>query len=206
MIAGRPYHIGPSAIACRDNPYGAGVAANPDNGRVCLSDMDPRQRGLFGAAWTLGYMAACCAGGVASLTMGAATGPAGIIYRKASHVQPWFDDADARVYPAFHVIAGLARARGSKRLAAKSADPSAVAALAHRSAAGPVLWLGNLTGSRKAVNVSGINGPAVLHVVDETTFAAAARDADWLANGGKALKKVGAIELGPYAVARIAAV
>ncbi len=83
MIAGRPYHVGPSAIACRDNPYGAAVADNPDNGRVCLADMDPRHRGLFGAAWTLGYIAAFCAGGVASITMGAATGPAGIIYGRA---------------------------------------------------------------------------------------------------------------------------
>jgi len=53
MIGTAPYHIGPSSIPCRDNPYGAAVAANPDNGRVCLSDADPRQRGLFAAAWSL---------------------------------------------------------------------------------------------------------------------------------------------------------
>jgi D-apionolactonase len=52
MIGKVPYHIGPTSVPCRDNPYGAAVAPNPDNGRVCLCDIDPRQRGLFAAAWT----------------------------------------------------------------------------------------------------------------------------------------------------------
>ena len=42
-----PYLLGPSSIPCRDNPYGAVVSPNPNNSRVCLADMDPRQRGLF---------------------------------------------------------------------------------------------------------------------------------------------------------------
>jgi D-apionolactonase len=50
FINGKGYHIGPSSIPARLNPYGAATASNPGNGRVCLSDMDPRQRGLFGAA------------------------------------------------------------------------------------------------------------------------------------------------------------
>ena len=48
MIGGKPYRIGPSAIASRHNPYGKGTLDNPTNGRVCLTDKDPRQRGLFG--------------------------------------------------------------------------------------------------------------------------------------------------------------
>jgi hypothetical protein len=42
-------------------------------------------------------------------------------------------------------------------------------------------------------------------VLDEGSFAAAAKDAGYFGKGGKALKKVGAVELAPYAVARIAA-
>jgi hypothetical protein len=205
MIAGKSYYVGPSAIACRDNPYGADVAPNPDNGRVCMAGMDPRQRGLFGAAWTLGYVAAFAAGDVASISMVSATGPAGILYRRTEYPQPWFDDADAKVYPAFHVIAGLAGGRGNKRLAARSDDPSSIAVLGHRLPAGQVLWLANLTGATRAVSVSGMKGPAILHLLDETTFAAATRDPGYLAGGGKTLTKVSVLELGPYAVARLAA-
>ena len=63
MIGEKPYRIGPSAIAARMNPYGNAVLDNPSNRRVCLTNYDPRQRGLFNAAWTLGYIAACAYGG-----------------------------------------------------------------------------------------------------------------------------------------------
>jgi len=104
MIGKVPYHIGPTSIPCRDNPYGAAVAPNPDNGRVCLCDIDPRQRGLFAAAWNLGYLSAAATAGVDTV----ATGSQGMIYRKLAHAQPWLDRGGASVYPTFHVIAGLA--------------------------------------------------------------------------------------------------
>ncbi len=206
LSGGKAYWVGPSGIAARRNPYGAATADNPDNNRICLADMDPRQRGLFGAAWNLGYAAAFAAGGLASVTLGAATGPMGMIYRKAGFPQPHFDDTPgAAVFPVYHVIAGLAAAAGTKAVAAKSGAPSKVAALAWRAKAGPVLWLANLTGEAQAVKVSGFNGKATLHLLDEASFAAAAADPGWLGKGGKSLKKVGAIELPPYAVARVAA-
>jgi D-apionolactonase len=104
MIGEVPYHIGPTSIPCRDNPYGAAVAPNPDNGQVCLSDIDPRQRGFFAAAWYLGYLSAASTAGVDTV----ATGSQGMIYRKLAHAQPWLDRGGASVYPTFHVIAGLA--------------------------------------------------------------------------------------------------
>jgi hypothetical protein len=207
FIDGKAYCIGPSSIPARLNPYGASTASNPGNGRVCLADMDPRQRGLFGAAWTLGYVAALAGGGLSAITLGAATGPAGMIYRRASYAQPYFDEAGApSVYPLYHVVAGLAAAGGSKVIATKSAAPGKVAALAVRGGRGVTLWLANLTGETQKAKVSGFTGGAQLHVLDEGSFVAATRDPGWLNKNGKALKKVGGVELAPYAVARIAAV
>jgi hypothetical protein len=206
LTGGKAYCVGPSSIPARLNPYGASTASNPGNGRVCLADMDPRQRGLYGAAWTLGYVAALAPGGLAAITLGAATGPAGMIYRRTNHAQPYFDDVPAPVvYPLYHVIAGLAAASGSKLVATQSAAPGKVAALAYRGKAGPTLWLANLAGETQKARVAGFNGAALLHVLDEGSFAAAAKDAGYFGKGGKALKKVGAVELAPYAVARIAA-
>jgi hypothetical protein len=205
LSGGKAYWVGPSSIAARRNPYGAATADNPANHRICLADMDPRQRGLFGAAWNVGYAAAFAAGGLASVTLGAATGPAGMIYRKAGFPQPHFDGAKGpAVFPLYHVIAGLAAGASAKQVAVKSAAPSKVAALAYRAKSGPVLWLANLTGEAQAVKVGGFNGKAVLHLIDEASFVAAT-DAGFLAKGGKALKKVGAVMLPPYAVARVAA-
>ena len=206
LSGGKAYWVGPSAIAARRNPYGASTADNPGNNRVCLADMDPRQRGLFGAAWNLGYVAAFAAGGLAAVSLSVATGPAGLIYRKAGFAQPYFDETQgAAVYPLYHVIAGLAAASGGKLLAAKSAAPGKVAALACRGKAGPVLWLANLTGSEQTARVTGFTGKAMLHQLDEASFVAATSDAGFLAKGGKALKKVGTVKLPPYAVARVSA-
>ena len=114
MIGDTPYRIGPSAIAARSNPYGKGLARQSRNGRVCLTDHDPRQRGLFNAAWTLGYVAACAYGGVERSRW--APQPARLgssIDRAADYPQPYFDSLDGpAVYPAFHVMAGLARGAG----------------------------------------------------------------------------------------------
>jgi hypothetical protein len=206
FINGKAYCVGPSSIPARLNPYGASTTPNPANGRVCLADMDPRQRGLYGAAWSLGYVAALAPGGLAALTLGAATGPAGMIYRRTNYAQPYFDDVGApAVYPLYHVIAGVAAASGSKLIATQSAAPGKVAALAYRGKAGPTLWFANLTGETQKARIAGFNDAALLHVLDEGSFIAATRDAGYLGKVGKALKKVGTVELAPYAVVRIAA-
>jgi hypothetical protein len=205
MIGKVPYHIGPTSIPCRDNPYGAAVAPNPDNSRVCLSDIDPRQRGLFAAAWNLGYLSAAARAGVDAVALGSAVGSQGMIYRKSSHAQPWFDDGDARLFPVYHVVAGLAAAGGARRIDTESSAPSKVAALAHRNKGGQVVWLANLSKDTQRLKVRGVDGPARLHVLDERSFEAAVRDPAWLDGGGTLIRKVGSLELPPYAVARIKA-
>ena len=198
-----PYLIGPSSIPCRDNPYGAGVAPNPGNTRVCLSDMDPRQRGLFAAAWNLGLLAAFAKGGLDAVSLGAVTGPQGAIYRKADYAQPWFDGAKAEVYPTYHVLAGLGAASGHKRLDTASTAPSAITALAHQSRDGKELWLANLTPEAQKVKVTGLSGAAELHYLSDAKFTALATKPDYLEQPGERLKKLSTVELSPCGVVRI---
>ena len=202
-----PYWVGPSSIAARDNPYGAATAANPDNQRVCLADRDPRHRGLFGAAWTLGYIAAFARGGVEAVNLAAATGPRGLLYRPTDTPQPFFDDVKRGFYPLYHVIAGLAGAASKKQIAADSSAPTKVASLAYRDAGGQVVWLANLTGEKQTVQIKGFKpGPAAIATIDEGSFAAATKRQDFLGKLIKKVKKVPAsIPLRPYAVMRIAA-
>lgn len=205
ITKGKPYHIGPTSIPARDNPYGASVASNTGNGRVCLADMDPRQRGLFGAAWTLGLISAFAEGGAAAIALGAVTGPQGMIYRPGNYSQPHFDGRESGVYPLFHVVSGMAQAQGAKRLATKSADPSIIAAVAYKGKSGSVLWLANLTSMPRKAKIEGFPGKVIQHTIDATSFGKATRDSAFLTKGGKAIKKVGSVELGPYAVVRLAA-
>jgi hypothetical protein len=204
IIGDKAHRIGPSAIAARSNPYGKGLADNPGNDRVCLTDRDPRQRGLFNAAWTLGYVAACALGGVEAVAMGAATGPLGFVFRRASYPQPYFDSiGGAAVYPAFHVMAGLARGRGRRLVEARVSQPGSAVALAWSDGDRTILWLANLTAEPLKVQVEGLGDKArQVSVIDAAVFEQTVRKPEAL----DALRTplAGAeLTLDAYAVARI---
>jgi hypothetical protein len=116
FIGAKPYRVGPSALGARDNPSGASAAPNPDNGRIALVTMDPRQRGLLGAAWYLGYAAQLARAGVDAVWRGAPVGEHGVIHDRGDYPQPWFDRQDAGVYPAWLVLRGRAAGAGLPRL------------------------------------------------------------------------------------------
>ncbi|MGH6944453.1 MAG: hypothetical protein ACREH6_09565, partial [Geminicoccaceae bacterium] len=153
LAGDKPYRIGPSAIGMRQNPYGAAPVDNPGNRRLAMAFDDPRQRGLFGAAWNLGYAARLAPAGVEVLTLSAPIGAFGVAYRKTSWSQPWFDERGAEVYPLYHVVRGLARAASRQRLETTVSDGSAVQALAWQDGPRTVLWLANLTGAERALTL-----------------------------------------------------
>ena len=176
-IGKTPYRIGPSTIGCRDNPHGKTFTPNPDNERICLVRMDPRQRGLFGAAWTLGYIASFAPTGVEAVSIGAPTGPLGIIPRKADYRQPYYDQLSGTVvYPAFHVVAGLTRAAGLKLVSATSSDDATVRCLAYKAKGATLLWLANLTAQDQTVTLAHEGGAMFAATLDETSFEKATTD------------------------------
>ncbi len=202
------YRVGPSAIGCRDNPHGATFTPNPDNLRVCLAKMDPRMRGLFGAAWTLGYIATLARTGIDALTIGAPTGPLGIIYRKADYAQPYYDDLAApAVYPVFHVISGLTRGAGAKLVDAACSDDQKVQCLAYRAkGGGTTLWLANLTAERQNVRIAASQGATLGAMVgallDEHSFDVATAHPVRFQNSWQPMADQ--VTLEPYAVAIVA--
>ena len=205
MIGEKPYRIGPSAIAARMNPYGRGVFDNPTNRRVCITDNDPRQRSLFNAAWTLGYVAACAYGGIEAVALGAATGPLGFIHhRSANRPQLYFDLLDGHaVYPAFHVMAGLARGGGHHLIEAKSSEPRKAAALVWRKGARSVLWLANLTAEPLTIRLGGFDGVRLqASVLNSGAFEKAVASLDSL-DAYKHPLEATELNLDAYAVARV---
>jgi len=195
-----PHRVGPSAIGCRDNPHGATFTPNPDNERICLVKADPRSRALFGAAWLLGYIATFARTGIESMTVGATTGPRGVIFRRTSNKQPYFDSLSGpAVFPAYHVVAGLMNSSGQKLVESTSSNDQKVCCFAHRGKNGSTLWIANLTAQNQNVQIAGGKGAMFGIVLDESSFEMATTrpiefQKSWKAMSGKLMLK-------PYAVA-----
>jgi hypothetical protein len=203
FIGRAAYRVGPSSIGCRDNPYGKTFAPNPDNERICLANSDPRQRGLFGAAWTLGYVSSLADTGVETVCFGAPTGPTGIIHRPEDAKQPYFGALGrSAVYPAYHVVAGLTRAAGARLVASTSSDDARVRSLAYRAKGATLLWLANMTAQQQTVSVVHAGTGPFGIVLDETSFERAAIEPAAFQAAVKSLD-TGNLALGAYAVALI---
>ena len=182
---GRPYRIGPSGIGMRINPAGSTTAANPQAIRLAMATADPRQDGLFAAAWTLGYAAEAGRGPASNeIALADVGGPFGVV------------DEDGSLRPLFHVLRGLARLSGAP-MRSVSGMPQGIAAFAAEAGGGTELWLANLTPSAIAVTIEGSWRAALL---DIDAFDAARLDPAVLDRLRPAPKP---LLLGPYAVARL---
>ena len=151
----KPYCIGPSTIGMRHNPYGSRVMPNPGRRRMTMAEVDPRQDGLFAAAWMVGYAARLAEAGVESFVGAALTGPFGLIASEAA-------SGGARLRPVGHAATFLAGMAGAPALAVSSSAPSKVLALGGEPAPGRrVLLVANLTGSKQSVRLP-FGGAALL--------------------------------------------
>ena len=128
IIGDKPYRLGPVTIGMRQNPYGSRTMPNPARERIAMAMADPRQDGRFAAAWTIGYAAATEGAALDTLTLGALTGPLGVL-------------GDEGPRPVFAAVAMLARMTGLERRECRSSAPDKIAALA----AGGIVVVANLT-------------------------------------------------------------
>ncbi|MDE2383326.1 MAG: hypothetical protein KGO53_01805 [Alphaproteobacteria bacterium] len=113
FIGKTPYHLGPSSIGARFNPYGAALAANPKSRRVCLAPNDPRQFATFAVDWNKGVIEAAARAGLKSVTLSALTGPRGLL------------DKSGRPTPLYKQLARLMRQARKSQAAQQTAKPAA---------------------------------------------------------------------------------
>lgn len=132
IIGKVPYHLGPSTIGARMNPYGAALADNPKGQRMCLAPNDPRQQGTFASAWTLAMLVAATRAGIACVTPAALCGPQGLLTPRG------------RPTAFFDMLESLMTFGGAKAAALVSGS-TAVDGLAIPTRKGLSVWLCNLS-------------------------------------------------------------
>ncbi|MBV9489219.1 MAG: hypothetical protein JO069_05775 [Verrucomicrobia bacterium] len=142
--------ISPITLRPRFNPNATTSSAEPQG--QLPSTVDPRQRTLFGAAWTLGALSRLAPlDRVESLTFYETTGWRGLMEMEAGSPDPErFGTTPGETFPVYHVFEALA---GTQRLLPVNvSDPQRVAALAiAREGGRSSVLLANLTGCDQRV-------------------------------------------------------
>lgn len=160
IYGGKPYRIGPSTIAMRQNPYGSATKENPVGRRIPMANRDPRHNGAFGAAWTLAYAATVVSAGLEVLTLSTLAGPFGLV---AGEGEP---AARGALRPLAHVLARLGAFAGEWVTAVETSRPDAVLGLA----CGNRLLLANITPREQRVELAAKAKSAVLIGTEETVL------------------------------------
>jgi hypothetical protein len=169
--------------------------------------MDPRQRGLFSAAWTLGYVSTLVQAGVARISMAAPTGPLGMIYtHQADFKQPWFDDlpsalAQQAVFPVFHTMVSLHCASAHPLLKLVCSDATRISSLGWSNSKGKTLLIANMSAQTADVHVKGLSANTCFGMLDESSFTHATTDAHAFRRASQPLPKNHTLSLGAYAMA-----
>ncbi|MDX2022468.1 MAG: hypothetical protein SF187_19685 [Deltaproteobacteria bacterium] len=189
LSAAAPYWLGPTTIGMRHNPYGAAPAQNAAHLRMAMAKEDPRQRGLFGAAFYTAYAAAAARAGLTVMAFCDPTGPFGLINTEP---QP-------QVFPAYHVFKWFAQAAGRPCLAVDNNPAGAIESVAYAEGSQRVLLLSNTTAQPQTIHLADVQAVSVA-MLDETSVGAAA-DATWSLRPG-VTDRAAKITLQPYAVAR----
>ena len=188
---GLPIRIGPSSIATRKSPLG-NQSETDGMRRIALAREDPRCRGLYGAAWSLGYVAQLAMAGVDAITLMSMSGASGVLGPA---------DGDAvRRYPAYFV---LERLQSPARMCSVTvSEPSRIAALALGRKANRELLLANLTGDVVDVKLDGWAGSYDASIMDRHAWTTVFSVPDaWNASRRRAQNS--RLRLEPYAVASL---
>jgi len=190
----KPYRLGPSTIAMRQNPYGSRTMDNPDCCRVPMANRDPRHTGLFAAAFATGYAASVLDAGIETLTLSALTGPFGLFAGKDEPI------TEGGRRPLFHIVAGLAELAGQQCRTVVASHPQKVMSFRTEIEKEATLWIVNLGAHALTVDMSELVNPtrAQLIVLDGDTMRKATK------SGVKSVGIVRAqLRLSPFAVARV---
>jgi hypothetical protein len=171
----RDYRLGLVAIGMRSNPYGSGVVENLQQNRIAMAGADPRQRGLFAAAWAVGAVAATEGHGVSSMSLSAFVGPFGVIHRSEAWMQPLYEGADM-VHPLFHVVRFMSTMGGAPRLLMRSAG-NGIVGVASQDRSDVRLMIANLGTDVSHVRLP---HPAETRSLNIDSFQSAIHDPQWL--------------------------
>jgi hypothetical protein len=146
---GRPVVVGPIMLM---PPVGGATGEDPGFGE----GIDPRQRSLFCAAWTLGSLKQFALAGADAVTYFEAFGPRGLIEADARWVQDGARSDRAAPYPVHQLLVEVSRMSGGEVHRTESSQPLRADAVACSDGGRLRLLVANLRPDAQEVIVEGL--------------------------------------------------
>lgn len=134
-------------------------------------DTDPRQPGLFTAAWTVASVKAFAEAGAASSTWFETAGARGV----APSIAAAPTGTPAVAHPVLHCLRDVTEFRGGELLACWSSEPSAAQGIFMRRGAGARVLVANLRPRPTTIEIGPIAGTVVERVLDTFSIRRATR-------------------------------
>jgi hypothetical protein len=181
LYPGVPIRLGLVSIGMRSNPYGSACAPNPENVRKPGAMFDPRQEGLFGAAFMVGALAATADLPVERIVVGGMSGPFALL------------NADGSARPAWHVFSALAKFSSARRCVLDAPPDFAGVAVTEPDGSRHLILANKASGSREVSIPLG----ARIYVLDDRSILNREDPAARLPLAPMAAELV---TMGPYAV------
>ncbi|APO78087.1 hypothetical protein AM571_PC00347 (plasmid) [Rhizobium etli 8C-3] len=142
----KPYRIGPSTIAMRQNPYGSRTMDNPSGARIPMANRDPRHNGRFAQAFALGYSIQVLDADLECLTLSALTGSFGLIAGPGEPIE------EGARRPLFNTVRTLSALAGSSWQECLSSSPCEALAFVVNGPTGARLHIVNLTSREQSID------------------------------------------------------
>ena len=172
--------VSPVTFKMRWNPNATGPEPPVPEGEL-PPQADPRQLSLFGAAWTLGSISSLTRAGAGSVTYFETTGLLGVMETAAGSPLPEkFPSKPGQVFPLYFPFAWLAGPDGKIRPCSSSRELEAGGFILEREGRegrkGREIYLMNYLHEPISIQITGIEGPGMMKVLDGTNVREACTD------------------------------
>ncbi|MBL9140203.1 MAG: hypothetical protein JNK85_30320 [Verrucomicrobiales bacterium] len=152
---GKPMVVTPVTLRRRFNAVSTGVAS-PELPGELPPQVDPRQAGLFAAAWTLGSLVELGGAGVDAVTYFETTGWRGVMELASGSPLPnRFPSTPGAVFPLYHVFEAMSSVGGGEVLPVTCTEARTLAVLSARCHSKRILLMANLEPEMLEVEVVG---------------------------------------------------
>ena len=158
---------------------------------------DARQKGLFGAAWSVGCVKMLAEAGADSITFCNSLGPRGVIDTSGADM--------GRVNPLFHVLADAGELKAAEILRCRTYEEPWVCAVAARADGRTLVLVANLCPVKRCIRLAtGGYEAARMRVLDDSSAHRAAEDCAGFRAASSAVEpEPNRIALDAYATARV---